>query len=306
MAPKKNHTSRVRKVLDNVLRHLVATLSLAIVLYVLFALFFSTDEERQLQTENHLYRERYAQMVEKEKLIGDVVEGLREKDNAIYEGLFKVSVPSADPASAASLITIADSLSENYYVKTAATTSETLMLMAGSVDRNFEEVFRLLQEKRDSIPPLTLPLHDMSFVQTGASVGMKYNPVYKLPVQHDGLDLVAPQGAPVYAAAAGVVSRVERSRKGLGNTVEIDHGNGYVTRYCLLGDMSAVKGRPVKRDQQIGTVGISPTLPAPHLHFEVLRDGKPCDPVHFFFASVTPEQYARMMYLAVSTEQSMD
>lgn len=306
MAPKKNHTSRVRKVLDNVLRHLVATLSLAIVLYVLFALFFSTDEERQLQTENHLYRERYAQMVEKEKLIGDVVEGLREKDNAIYEGLFKVSVPSADPASAASLITIADSLSENYYVKTAATTSETLMLMAGSVDRNFEEVFRLLREKRDSIPPLTLPLHDMSFVQTGASVGMKYNPVYKLPVQHDGLDLVAPQGAPVYAAAAGVVSRVERSRKGLGNTVEIDHGNGYVTRYCLLGDMSAVKGRPVKRDQQIGTVGISPTLPAPHLHFEVLRDGKPCDPVHFFFASVTPEQYARMMYLAVSTEQSMD
>ena len=306
MAPKKNHTSRVRKVLDNVLRHLVATLSLAIVLYVLFALFFSTDEERQLQTENHLYRERYAQMVEKEKLLGDVVEGLREKDNAIYEGLFKVSVPSADPASAASLITIADSLSENYYVKTAATTSETLMLMAGSVDRNFEEVFRLLREKRDSIPPLTLPLHDMSFVQTGASVGMKYNPVYKLPVQHDGLDLVAPQGAPVYAAAAGVVSRVERSRKGLGNTVEIDHGNGYVTRYCLLGDMSAVKGRPVKRDQQIGTVGISPTLPAPHLHFEVLRDGKPCDPVHFFFASVTPEQYARMMYLAVSTEQSMD
>lgn len=306
MAPKKNHTSRVRKVLDSVLRYLVATLSLAIVLYVLFALFFSTDEERQLQTENRLYRERYAQMVEKEKLIGDVVEGLREKDNGIYEGLFKVSVPSADPASAASLITIADSLSENYYVKTAATTSETLMLMAGSVDRNFEEVFRLLREKRDSIPPLSLPLHDMSFVQTGASVGMKYNPVYKLPVQHDGLDLVAPQGAPVYAAAAGVVSRVERSRKGLGNTVEIDHGNGYVTRYCLLGDMSAVKGRPVKRDQQIGTVGISPTLPAPHLHFEVLRDGKPCDPVHFFFASVTPEQYARMMYLAVSTEQSMD
>ena len=306
MAPKKNHTSRVRKVLDSVLRYLVATLSLAIVLYVLFALFFSTDEERQLQTENRLYRERYAQMVEKEKLIGDVVEGLREKDNGIYEGLFKVSVPSADPASAASLITIADSLSENYYVKTAATTSETLMLMAGSVDRNFEEVFRLLREKRDSSPPLSLPLHDMSFVQTGASVGMKYNPVYKLPVQHDGLDLVAPQGAPVYAAAAGVVSRVERSRKGLGNTVEIDHGNGYVTRYCLLGDISAVKGRPVKRDQQIGTVGISPTLPAPHLHFEVLRDGKPCDPVHFFFASVTPEQYARMMYLAVSTEQSMD
>lgn len=306
MAKKKKKTSKVRKVVGGIFRYLVATVSFAILLYVLFALFFSTDEERQLQRENRLYRERYAQMLEKEKLIADVVDGLMEKDNAIYEGLFKTTVPSADAASAANFITIADSLPENYYVKTAASTSGTLMLMAGSVDDNFREVFRLLEEKRDSIPPLALPLHGMSYVQTGASVGMKYNPVYKLQVPHDGLDLVAPQGAPVYAAADGLVSQVVRSRKGLGNMVEIDHGNGYVTRYCLLGDMSAVKGRRVRCNQQIGTVGISPTLPAPHLHFEVRKNGVPVDPVNYFFASVTPEEYARMMYLSVSTEQSMD
>lgn len=303
---RKKQPSKVRKVLGNVLRYAVATVSFAIVLYVVFALFFSTDEERQLQRENRLYRERYARMEEKEKLIADVVDGLMEKDNNIYEGLFKTSAPSADVASAANFITIADSLSENYYVTAAASTSGTLMLMAGSVDSNFREVFRILEEKRDSVPPLSLPLHGMSYVQTGASVGMKYNPLYKLEVQHDGLDLVAPQGAPVYAVADGLVSQVVHSRKGLGNTVEIDHGNGFVTRYCLLGEISAVKGRRVKCNQQIGTVGISPTLPAPHLHFEVRRHDVPLDPVHFFFASVTPEEYARMMYLAVSTEQSMD
>ena len=303
---KKKKPSRFRKALMGLLRYIVASVSFAIVLYVLFALFFSTAEESRLQRENRLYRQRYAKMVEKEKLIADVVEGLMEKDNSIYEGLFKTSVPSSDPVSAASLITIADSLSEGFYVSTAASTSGALMLMAGSVDANFEEVFRLMQEKRDSIPPLSLPLHGMSYVQTGASVGMKYNPVYQLQVQHDGLDLVAPQGAPVYAVADGVVSQVVRSRKGLGNTVEIDHGNGYVTRYCLMGDMSVARGRRVKRDQQIGTVGISPTLPAPHLHFEVRRDGVALDPVNYFFASVSPEEYARMMYLAVSTEQSMD
>ena len=73
-----------------------------------------------------------------------------------------------------------------------------------------------------------------------------------------------------------------------------------------MGDMLVTKGRRVQRDQRIGTVGISPTLPAPHLHFEVLRRGVPQDPVNFFFASVSPEEYARMMYLSVSTEQSMD
>ena len=303
---KKKKVSKVRKVLGSVLRHMVGAVSFAIVLYVLFALFFSTDEERQLQRENHLYRDRYAKMVEKEKLIGDVVENLMEKDNDIYEGLFKTSAPSADVASATNFITIADTLSESYYVSTAASTSGTLMLMAGNVERNFREVFRILEEKRDSVPPLSLPLHGMSYVQTGASVGMKYNPVYKLQVQHDGLDLVAPQGASVYAVADGTVSQVVRSRKGLGNVVEIDHGNGYVTRYCLLGEVMAVKGRRVKCNQQIGTVGISPTLPAPHLHFEVRKNGVPQDPVNYFFASVTPEEYARMMYLSVSTEQSMD
>ena len=303
---KKKKVSKVRKVLGSILRHMVGAVSFAIVLYVLFALFFSTDEERQLQRENHLYRDRYSKMVEKEKLIGDVVENLMEKDNDIYEGLFKTSAPSSDVASATNFITIADTLSESYYVSTAASTSGTLMLMAGNVDRNFREVFRILEEKRDSVPPLSLPLHGMSYVQTGASVGMKYNPVYKLQVQHDGLDLVAPQGASVYAVADGTVSQVVRSRKGLGNVVEIDHGNGYVTRYCLLGEVMAVKGRRVKCNQQIGTVGISPTLPAPHLHFEVRKNGVPQDPVNYFFASVTPEEYARMMYLSVSTEQSMD
>lgn len=303
---KKKKVSKVRKVLGSVLRHMVGAVSFAIVLYVLFALFFSTDEERQLQRENHLYRDRYSKMVEKQNLIGDVVEGLMEKDNDIYEGLFKTSAPSSDVASATNFITIADTLSESYYVSTAASTSGTLMLMAGNVDRNFREVFRILEEKRDSVPPLSLPLHGMSYVQTGASVGMKYNPVYKLQVQHDGLDLVAPQGASVYAVADGMVSQVVRSRKGLGNVVEIDHGNGYVTRYGLLGEVMAVKGRRVKCNQQIGTVGISPTLPAPHLHFEVRKNGVPLDPVNYFFASVTPEEYARMMYLSVSTEQSMD
>lgn len=305
MASRKKQ-SPFQKALTAVLRYLVGSVSVAVLLYVLFALFFSTAEERELQRENRLYRQRYAQMLRQEELVGDVIRGLVEKDNVIYEGLFKTSVPSADPVSDFSFTPMSDTLTEGFYVHSAASTAGTLMLMASSVEANFEEVFRILREKRDSVPPLSLPLHNMSYVQTGASVGLKFNPVYQLQVQHDGLDLVAPQGAPVYAVADGVVSKVELSRKGLGNKVEIDHGNGYVSRYCLMGDISVARGRRVQRDQQIGTVGISPTLPAPHLHFEVRRDGRAVDPVNYFFASLSPEEYVRMMYLSVNTEQSMD
>lgn len=298
--------ARWKKILGGILRYAIASISFSILLYVVFALLFSTEEEKQLLRENRLYQERYDEMLAQQRLIGDVVGGLMERDDAIYEELFETSAPSPDATTAADLIAASDSLSESFYLSAAASASESLMLMAGNVDESFAEIFRLLEERRDSIPPLTLPLKGMSYVQAGASVGMKDNPVYQLPMQHDGIDLIAPQGDPVFAVADGVVTEVEHGRKGLGNMVTIDHGNGYVTRYCLLGDISAVKGRKVSHGQQIGTVGILPSMPLPHLHFEVLYKGEVKDPVNYLFASLSAEEYAKVMYMSVSTEKSMD
>lgn len=298
--------ARWKKILGGILRYAIASISFSILLYVVFALLFSTEEEKQLLRENRLYQERYDEMLAQQRLIGDVVGGLMERDDALYEELFETSAPSPDATTAADLIAASDSLSESFYLSAAASASESLMLMAGNVDESFAEIFRLLEERRDSIPPLTLPLKGMSYVQAGASVGMKDNPVYQLPMQHDGIDLIAPQGDPVFAVADGVVTEVEHGRKGLGNMVTIDHGNGYVTRYCLLGDISAVKGRKVSHGQQIGTVGILPSMPLPHLHFEVLYKGEVKDPVNYLFASLSAEEYAKVMYMSVSTEKSMD
>ncbi len=294
------------RILSALVRYLVATVSLSIVFYILFALVFSTAEERQLQRENSLYRERYRAMTEKADLIGDVLDGLLQKDNAIYDGLFETDAPSLDAVTAADLIADSDSLSENFYLSATASASESLMLMAGNVDENFAQVFEALASRRDSIPPLSLPLKDFSYVQTGASVGLKHNPVYKLAMQHDGLDLIAPEGAPVFAAADGTVSHVVQSRKGLGNMVVINHGNGYTTRYCLLGDITVSSGKKVRQGQKIGTVGISASVTAPHLHFEVRHYHNVCDPVHYLFASLSPEDYAHLVYMAVSTGQSLD
>ncbi len=298
--------SRIRRILRSIVRYVVASASLSIVIYILFALVFSTQEERRLQKENQLYRERYSRMKEKEKLIGDVVEGLLDKDNAIYKGLFETPAPSLDALTAADLIAESDSLSESFYLSSAASKTGSMMVMARSVDENFAEIFRLLETRRDSIPPLTLPLKDMSYVQAGASLGMKHNPVYKLRMQHNGLDLIASQGTDVYAVAGGKVSVVLRSRRGLGNVIEIDHGNGYTTRYCLLADMKVSQGQRVRGGQKIGTVGISTSHPAPHLHFEVRNKGKVKDPVNYLFASLTPEEYSRMLYMTSATVQSMD
>jgi murein DD-endopeptidase MepM/ murein hydrolase activator NlpD len=125
-------------------------------------------------------------------------------------------------------------------------------------------------------------------------------------MKHNGLDLIAPAGEPVHAVADGVVKEVIKSRKGLGNVVVVDHGNGYVTRYAHLADIEVRKGRKVKRGTRLGYVGVSGNSFAPHLHYEVLRDTLVMDPVNHFFASVTPVEYMNMLIMSVSTGQSMD
>ena len=303
---KKGKSNTLRRRIGKALRYLAATVTSAIGFYVLFALFFSTTEERKLRQENDLYAQWYGTLREKERLLDDVVEGLEVKDDALYRRIFETEAPSVNAVTAADLISVSDSLSESFFLSYSASKSESLRMMAENVEENFREIYRLMAARKDSIPPLTLPLEGMSYVQTGASVGLKHNPLYKVDIRHEGIDLVAPQGSAVRAAADGLVRNVTRSNKGLGNIVEIDHRNGYVTRYALLGDISVSQGRTVKRGQKIGTVGISSTTFAPHLHYEVLRGGKTLDPVHFLFASVSPDEYAKMLYMSVSTRQSMD
>ena len=70
--------------------------------------------------------------------------------------------------------------------------------------------------------------------------------------------------------------------------------------------MKVSQGQRVRRGQKIGTVGISTSYPAPHLHFEVRYKGQVKDPVNYLFASLTPEEYSRMLYMATATVQSMD
>ena len=296
----------IRRRVGKALRYLAATVTTAIGFYVLFSLLFSTEEEKRLQQENDLYATYYQDLREKERLVSDAVEGLEMKDDALYREIFQTEAPSVDAVTAADVISVSDSLSESFYLSYSASKSESLRMMAKNVEENFRDIYRIMAQRRDSLPPLTLPLEGMSYVQTGASVGLKHNPLYKVELQHDGIDLVAPQGSPVLAAADGIVRTIVHSNKALGNIVEIDHRNGYVTRYALLGDISVSQGRTVKRGQKIGTVGISSTTFAPHLHYEVLRDGIIQDPVRFLSASVSPEEYSKMLYMSVSTRQSLD
>ena len=299
-------TRTVWNVVKSILKYTVATVSLAVFYYIVFALVVNTDSERRLIRENRLYERSYRDMLERERLLSDVIAGLEAKDDQIYEEIFHARAPQMDALLSEDYLAAADTVPDFEMVEYAYGKVVSAERRASRVEDNFRKALGLVASGDRSLPPMSLPLRSVSFAQVGASVGQKVNPFYKVETAHNGVDLIAPQGDPVLAVADGTVTDVVTSRKGLGNVVEITHPGGYVTRYAHLADITVSRGQRVQRGRKIASVGISGNTFAPHLHFELLKGGKYLDPVYCFFAGVTPDEYAGMELMASRTGQSLD
>ncbi len=296
----------IKKIVRRALLFFVASLSLTVVYYVLFSLVFSTEAEKRLERENEMFQRELPQLQQKEALLADVIEGLGGRDDRIYEEIFQASAPSLSPMTTVRDFSGVDTIPDQELVVYAQRKLDDVIAKAESVEEDFMRIAELLQDSSFVMPPMSNPLDEFTFAQTGASVGDKINPFYKVPIRHNGLDMVSHSGEPVHVAADGVVADVIKSRKGLGNVVVVSHKGGYVTRYAHLADIEVKKGRSLKKGDRIGYVGVSGNSFAPHLHYEVLRDTLVMDPVNYMFASLDPEEYVNVMILAVTTGQSLD
>lgn len=94
---------------------------------------------------------------------------------------------------------------------------------------------------------------------------------------HSGVDLAAPSGTPIYSTGSGVVTKSGWGT-GYGQYVEIDHGNGYITRYAHASRLLVNAGDQVKAGEHIANVGCTGRCTGPHLHFEVVKDGQRKNP----------------------------
>ena len=110
--------------------------------------------------------------------------------------------------------------------------------------------------------------------------GKRVDPITGRPGWHAGVDYAGEEGSAVVAVAGGVVTHAGR-RNGYGELVEINHGDGYVTRYGHHKKVLVEVGDVVKKGEQIGHMGSTGRSTGPHVHFEVLKDGRPENPVAF-------------------------
>lgn len=115
----------------------------------------------------------------------------------------------------------------------------------------------------------------------------RFHPILHENRPHEGIDVTAPMGAPIIAPAKGRVTSAGYEA-GYGNTFEIDHGNGIVTRFAHCSRILVRVGQVVSRGQVIATVGNTGLTIGPHLHYEVHVNGKPVDPLRY----VLPDKIA--------------
>jgi len=118
-----------------------------------------------------------------------------------------------------------------------------------------------------------VPVHG----QVTYGFGYRIHPIYERRLFHEGVDIAAPEGTPIKAAASGRVERVGPLGT-YGTIVEIDHGRGFTTLYAHCSRVMVRPGDRVRAGQKVAEVGSTGLSTGPHLHFEVAVDGRPRDP----------------------------
>ena len=136
--------------------------------------------------------------------------------------------------------------------------------------------------------PSRMPL-DMA--QLTSDYGMRTHPVLGGKRRHNGVDLAAPTGTPVYATADGTVSRADRFSS-YGLYIAIEHGSDIQTRFAHLSRLNVRAGQEVKKGELIGFVGSTGRSTGPHLHYEVRIDGRPVNPVPYMAENDAQQAYA--------------
>jgi|SRR5574344_98512 murein DD-endopeptidase MepM/ murein hydrolase activator NlpD len=291
-------------------KYFIISILLAVLYYFVISLFFSTDRERRIARENKMLAQEYKMLKEKMKVLDNTVLNLKERDREIYKSIFNAEPPalSMDNADDESFFSQIDTSNNDRIIKYSREMLSRVENNASMVSKSIQVITAELTKLGASATniPSIVPIRDFSIEQTGASIGNRVNPFYKTVRYHGGVDLLAATGTDVLAAGDGVVESRSKEDRGVGNSVVINHKNGYVTKYYYLGDVLVSKGQSVKQGNVIARIGISGMSFAPHLHYEVTFRGKQMDPVNYFFSEMTPQMIREMMIITMNTGQSLD
>lgn len=182
--------------------------------------------------------------------------------------------------------------------------SKALAIQSNSLD----EIVKLVKAKNKLLAaiPAIQPVKNENLKRMASGFGYRTDPFTKVRKMHEGMDFTARTGTPIFATGDGVVKNADNSKSGYGNHIEISHGYGYLTLYAHLSKYKVRAGQRVKRGDIIGFVGSTGRSEAPHLHYEVHKNGKVVNPINFYYGNISAAEYSVISELANQENQSLD
>jgi murein DD-endopeptidase MepM/ murein hydrolase activator NlpD len=216
--------------------------------------------------------------------MGDRVSGMAgvkpEEFKPVLTPRPNAALPALDPAAGGQGGPFIPGLSDNHRVALDALNAG--MDAMGARTDQYTDLFTLVESRllEGRLTQLLVPSTKPVDGPVGSGFGFRTDPITGHGALHMGLDFPADVGTPIVAAAGGVVVNTEMHHA-YGLKVEIDHGNGLVTRYAHASKLLVKNGDLVKRGQAVAQVGNTGRSTGPHLHFEVLVDGVPQNPARF-------------------------
>jgi murein DD-endopeptidase MepM/ murein hydrolase activator NlpD len=253
--------------------------------------------DARLLSRNELLSRELEHLNERLDTLQVTLDGLTEKDEyyRLLAGLdpndadvLKAGIggPDADSLEASSLFRIDPRTGRRAFATSIQLNS--LVRRARLLTSSWREAEDTLTEKRARI--LATPtIYPTTGYISSVFTSSRWHPSLDRPRPHTGIDIVAPRGTPVVASAQGRVLSVGHQGE-YGLLIDIDHGYGVVTRYAHLSRANVKVGQMVERGEQIGNVGQSGLATGPHLHYEVLVNGRPANPRRFILETdVVPD-----------------
>jgi murein DD-endopeptidase MepM/ murein hydrolase activator NlpD len=297
---------------------------LSIVSYLTFSFLFfvglvllqnflvETPVEKKLRAENKALEKHKLLLASQLTSSNQQLAELKNKDLTLYQKLFetKLTKESAPVYPEREELLMAGAGDFNESVDQLGQRFSELLNSARSTSSFYQKKASVKKEDVGMLTtiPSTAPIENFEVSKLVSGFGIRINPFHKGQYHHDGVDIASPRDTPVLASAPGRVILTKRSDlvAGYGNFVEIDHGNGYVTRYGHLEEIIVRQGQVLKKGQIIGSVGSSGGSIAPHVHYEVILEGKNLDPIKFILEGISADQYKVLLSQSSKQNQSLD
>ena len=297
----------------NVLGFGVLVVVAGICLVIVFDTYFESPKAARLKKENEELHFYYDMLSKEMSRASEMLNSLQERDNNVYRTIYEAEpIPSSVRSAGVGGVDrykeiLENGLESDELIANTFQRIDQLDRQLYIQTKSYDDLLGLAEDKSEMLSsiPAIQPVSNKELRRLASGFGMRVHPIYKVKVMHPGVDFSARQGTPVYATGAGKVVEVKTSLSGYGKQVIIDHGFGYRTRYAHLQDFNVKEGQQVERGQSIGLVGNTGTSTAPHLHYEIYREGERVNPIYYFYQDITAEEYEVLVQLASIENQSL-